>query len=179
MWRVLRDLLRTNRAFAAGAVLLGIVVAMALLSFVSPYPPNDAYVVPPDMPPSWAYPLGTNSRGQDVFWQLSVAIRNTLMFGITVAFISRCLSLVIGLIAGYVGRADRPPADVVQRHLHRHPAVPDPGDALLRAARPHVVAAAGAGHGLPGLGLRRAADPLGGDEPAHAASSPRPRSSPA
>jgi len=40
-----------------------------------------------------------------VFWQLSVAIRNTLMFGITVAFISRLLSLVIGLIAGYMGGA--------------------------------------------------------------------------
>jgi peptide/nickel transport system permease protein len=103
MWRILRDLLRTNRAFAAGVVLLGIVITVALLSFVSPYPPNDAYVVPPDVPPCWAYPLGTNSRGQDVFWQLSVAIRNTLLFGITVAFISRCLSLVIGLVAGYTG----------------------------------------------------------------------------
>jgi peptide/nickel transport system permease protein len=105
MWQVLRDLLRTNRAFAAGVVLLGIVVTVALLSYVSPYPPNDAYVVPPDVPPCWAYPLGTNSRGQDVFWQLSVAIRNTLLFGVTVAFISRCLSLVIGLIAGYTGGA--------------------------------------------------------------------------
>jgi len=105
MWRILRDLLRTNRAFAAGVVLLGIVITVALLSFASPYPPNDAYVVPPDVPPCWAYPLGTNSRGQDVFWQLSVAIRNTLLFGLTVAFISRCLSLVIGLIAGYTGGA--------------------------------------------------------------------------
>ena len=105
MWQILRDLLRTNRAFAAGVVLLGIVVIVALLSFISPYPPNDAYVVPPDVPPCWDYPLGTNSRGQDVFWQLSVAIRNTLMFGITVAFISRLLSLVIGLIAGYMGGA--------------------------------------------------------------------------
>ena len=103
MWTVLRDLLRTNRAFAAGVVLLGLVVAMAVASFFSPYPPNDAYVVPPDVAPSWANPLGTNSRGQDVFWQLAVAIRNTLLFGITVAFISRLLSLVIGLTAGYMG----------------------------------------------------------------------------
>ena len=103
MWTVLRDLLRTNRAFAAGVVLLGLVVAMAVASFFSPYPPTDAYVVPPDVAPSWANPLGTNSRGQDVFWQLAVAIRNTLLFGITVAFISRLLSLVIGLTAGYTG----------------------------------------------------------------------------
>jgi peptide/nickel transport system permease protein len=100
---MLRDLLRTNRAFAVGLLLIGIVVGMALLSFAAPYPPNDAYVVPPDVPPSWAYPLGTNSRGQDVFWQLTAAIRNTLLFGVTVAAISRCLSLAIGLIAGYTG----------------------------------------------------------------------------
>jgi peptide/nickel transport system permease protein len=84
-------------------VLLGLVAAVALLSIASPYPPNDAYVVPPDVPPCWAYPLGTNSRGQDVFWQLSVAIRNTLAFGITVAAISRCLALTIGMVAGYAG----------------------------------------------------------------------------
>jgi peptide/nickel transport system permease protein len=103
MSRTLLDLLRTNTAFAAGVTLLGVVVVIALLSFASPYPPNDAYVVPPDVPPCWAYPLGTNSRGQDVFWQLSVAIRNTLAFGITVAAISRCLSLAIGMTAGYAG----------------------------------------------------------------------------
>jgi peptide/nickel transport system permease protein len=103
MWRTLWDLFRTNRAFAAGILLITLVIAIALLSFASPYPPNDAYVVPPDVPPCWAYPLGTNSRGQDVFWQLSVAIRNTLSFGITVAVISRFLSLTIGMIAGYTG----------------------------------------------------------------------------
>ena len=56
-------------------------LVVAAASFFSPYPPKDIYVVPPDVPPSWAYPLGTTSRGQDVFWQLTFAIRNTLLFG--------------------------------------------------------------------------------------------------
>jgi peptide/nickel transport system permease protein len=103
MWSVLRDLVRYNREFAVGVFLLLFVVAIAGLSFFSPYPPNDSYVVPPDIPPSWPYILGTNSRGQDVFWQLTVAIRNTLTFGLMVAFISRILSLVIGLVSGYAG----------------------------------------------------------------------------
>ena len=105
MGRVLWGLLRTNREFAVGAGLLCFVLVIAALSLVSPYPPNDSYLVPPDIPPSWAYPLGTNSRGQDVFWQLTFAIRNSLLFGVTVAFISRCLSLFIGLVAGYAGGA--------------------------------------------------------------------------
>ena len=108
MWRILRDLFRYNRAFATGLVLVGFVVIFAALSFISPYPPNDSFVVPPDMPPSWTYLLGTTSRGQDVFWLLSFSIRNTLLFGLTVALISRILSLVIGLVAGYLGGwADR------------------------------------------------------------------------
>jgi peptide/nickel transport system permease protein len=103
MWSVLRDLLRYNHGFAIGIFLLTFVIVISCLSFFSPYPPNDSYVVPPDVPPSWPYILGTNSRGQDVFWQLTVAIRNTLIFGLLVAFISRILSLVIGLVSGYAG----------------------------------------------------------------------------
>jgi peptide/nickel transport system permease protein len=100
---VLRDLIRYNIEFSAGLVLVAIVVIVAMLSFVSPYPPLDVYIVPPDLPPSADYILGTTSRGQDVFWQLTLAIRNTLAFGITVAVLSRIISLAVGLLAGYKG----------------------------------------------------------------------------
>ena len=103
MGHTLLSLLRFNRQFAAGIVLLALVAAFACLSFFSPYPPNDSFVVPPDVPPSWTYPMGTTSRGQDLFWLLSFAIRNTLLFGIVVAVLSRVLALVIGLVAGYSG----------------------------------------------------------------------------
>jgi peptide/nickel transport system permease protein len=100
---MLRHLLRHNLGFRLGLVLLALVVGVAMLSFVAPYPPNDAYLVPPDLPPAWPYLFGTNSRGQDVFWQLTYALRNTLLFGLTVAIISRVLSLLVGLVAGYAG----------------------------------------------------------------------------
>jgi len=103
MLTILRDLLRYNREFAAGAVLMTFVLIVSCLSFFSPYSPQDIYLVPFDVPPSWAYPLGTTSRGQDMFWQLTFAIRNTLLFGFTVAIISRILSLIIGLLSGYLG----------------------------------------------------------------------------
>ena len=103
MLSILRDLLRHDRGFAAGVLLLALVLVYAGLSFVSPYSPLDSFVVPPDMPPGWPHVLGTTSRGQDVFWLLSFAICNTLAFGCLVAVISRVLSLVIGLVAGYAG----------------------------------------------------------------------------
>jgi len=86
MLTTLRDLLRYNAEF-----------------FVSPYSPIDTFVVAPDLPPTLAHPFGTTSRGQDVFWHLTFAIRNTLAFGIIVAAVSRVLSLTIGLLSGYKG----------------------------------------------------------------------------
>jgi peptide/nickel transport system permease protein len=105
MLRVLRDLVRHNAEFRIGLLLVCAVLGLALLSFASPYSELDVYVVPPDVPPSAAYWFGTTSRGQDVFWQVAVAIRNTLTFGITVALLSRIVSLAVGLLAGYKGGA--------------------------------------------------------------------------
>jgi peptide/nickel transport system permease protein len=103
MLKILRDLLRYNREFAIGLGLLVFILVIAAMSFFSPYDPRDVYMVPPDVPPSWAYPLGTTSRGQDTFWQLSFAIRNTLAFGLVVAILSRIISLIVGLVSGYLG----------------------------------------------------------------------------
>lgn len=103
MARILLDLLRYNIEFRIGILLVGIVLTLAALSFLSPYPPLDVYVVAPDMPPGWPHVFGTTSRGQDVFWQLTIAIRNTLLFGLLVAAVSRVFSLAIGLLAGYKG----------------------------------------------------------------------------
>jgi peptide/nickel transport system permease protein len=103
MFKIIRDLFRYNEEFAIGAILTCFVLIMAALSAFSPYPPNQTYVVPPDLPPSWQYFFGTTSRGQDTFWQVTFALRNSLLFGFSVALISRILSLLVGLVAGYHG----------------------------------------------------------------------------
>jgi peptide/nickel transport system permease protein len=103
VFTVIRDLLRYNREFTIGAILIVIIVAFSCLSFFSPVDPTLQYVVPPDQPPSTEYWFGTNSRGQDLFWQATFAIRNTLLFGLLVAFLSRLISITVGLIAGYTG----------------------------------------------------------------------------
>ncbi|UVO38957.1 ABC transporter permease [Bradyrhizobium arachidis] len=99
----LNDLLRDRAEFRIGAVLVAVVLLLSVLASFSPYPPESVYVVPPDLPPSLTYWLGTTSRGQDVFWQVSFAIRNTLLFGATVALVSRLVALTVGLISGYKG----------------------------------------------------------------------------
>ena len=103
MFSVFKDLIRYNIEFAIGVFLVGLITVFALLSFFSPYPPNEIYVVFPDQPPSLEFWFGTNSRGQDLFWNLSFAFRNTLTFGLIVAVLSRIVSITVGLLAGYMG----------------------------------------------------------------------------
>ncbi|MGN6101771.1 MAG: ABC transporter permease [Devosia sp.] len=103
MLRVFQDLLSRNAEFLAGTILVAVVVAFALLSYLAPIDPALVYRVPPDLPPGLNYWFGTNSRGQDLFWQLALAFRNTLTFGITVAVLSRILAVGVGLLAGYLG----------------------------------------------------------------------------
>jgi peptide/nickel transport system permease protein len=103
MFKVFRDLVRYNAEFAIGLALVGTVVIFSLLSFFSPVDPTQVYRVAPDQAPNLQYWFGTNSRGQDMFWQLSFAFRNTLTFGVIVAIISRIISIAVGLSAGYLG----------------------------------------------------------------------------
>jgi len=106
--KILLGLLRYNREFLLGTIFLSIILALVIASFFSPYDELATYVVIPDMPPSAEFWLGTTSRGQEVFWQLAAAMRNTLLFGIVVALISRAIAIAVGLTSGYLGgRVDR------------------------------------------------------------------------
>ncbi|MBB3464380.1 ABC transporter permease [Rhizobium sp. BK377] len=103
MFKILRDLLRYNREFLLGTILILIIAGLIVSSFFSPYDETAIYVVIPDMPPSAEFWFGTTSRGQDVFWQIGASLRNTLIFGIIVAVVSRLIALVVGLVSGYIG----------------------------------------------------------------------------
>jgi peptide/nickel transport system permease protein len=100
--KTLRALFR-DRRFGIGATVLIVLIVLALLSFFAPYDPSVWRVVPRDLPPSWAHPFGTTSLGQDVFWLLTVAIRNSLSLAVLSAAISRFIALAVGLVSGYFG----------------------------------------------------------------------------
>ncbi len=100
---IVRDLFKYNAGFRVGAILLLIVALLAVLSLVSPYAPGDRRVVPKDRPPSVQYLLGTNSLGQDVFWLLTFAIRNSLLISGLAVLIGRSIGVLLGSFSGYVG----------------------------------------------------------------------------
>ncbi|MBZ0292748.1 MAG: ABC transporter permease [Anaerolineae bacterium] len=99
----IRDLFRFSPSFRVGAIILVIVLILLILSFFSPFEPDDRRVVPRNEPPSQAYILGTTSTGQDVFWLLTFAIRNTLIVAGLAVVIGRGIGVMLGMISGYMG----------------------------------------------------------------------------
>lgn len=100
--RLLRDLFKDFR-FTLSFIVLVIILSLAVLSLFSPYDPTLWYVVPRDLPPSATYLLGTDSNGQDIFWQATFAVRNSLVVSLISGLLSRTIAILIGMVAGYKG----------------------------------------------------------------------------
>lgn len=108
MLTTLRDLFRYSLSFRYGSLILLLAAVLVMLSFFSPYEPDDRRVVDRNAPPSIEYLLGTTSQGQDVFWMLTFAIRNTLIIAGIAVTIGRGIGVILGMISGYLGgRVDR------------------------------------------------------------------------
>src|SRR5512145_2972404 len=100
--KILRDLFRDYR-FSFSFIVLMIILILAFLSLFSPYDPTLWNVVPRDIRPSAEYWLGTDSNGQDIFWQATFAIRNSLIISLIAGLVSRVIAILVCMIAGYTG----------------------------------------------------------------------------
>lgn len=103
MRKAFAGLWKTSGYFRFGIISLAFALVMIALSFFSPFKPMESFAVTPDLPPSFAHLFGTNSRGQDLFWQMTLALRNSLMFGVMTAVLSRIIAIWVGMYAGYKG----------------------------------------------------------------------------
>jgi peptide/nickel transport system permease protein len=84
-------------------VVLGVFVFVAIFGAV--LAPDDPYASSTDVlaPPSSAHWLGTTEVGSDVFSQLLVGARVSIVVGISAAVISAVLGTAVGLTGGYFG----------------------------------------------------------------------------
>lgn len=87
-----------------GLFLVAVFVVMGvILPWFAPSDPLVWYTAPRNQNPSAEYLLGTTSLGQDVFWLLTHALRNSLLLGLIVAGLSTVIGVFLGLAAGYAG----------------------------------------------------------------------------
>lgn len=99
---ILRDLFRDYR-FTAAFVIFCVFLLLIILSAFAPYDPQRMYQTPRGLPPSSRHFLGTTWLGQDVFWQLTFAVRNSLLIALVASLTSRIIAVVVGMVAGYRG----------------------------------------------------------------------------
>lgn len=89
-----------HKSFVAGGVLVGLLVAMALLSFVwTPHPATEIDVPNKLQPPSARHWLGTDSLGRDIVSQLIVGARASIAVGVIAVGIGIVAGVALGLLA--------------------------------------------------------------------------------
>jgi peptide/nickel transport system permease protein len=98
------NLLLENRKAAVGlAIVLAFILVGLVGPFLVPYDPSQIGVGDPMQGPSAHHWLGTTRLGQDLFSQLVVGTRNSLLVGLGVGVFSTIIAIVIGMTAGYLG----------------------------------------------------------------------------
>ncbi|MFD2840690.1 ABC transporter permease [Populibacterium corticicola] len=91
-------------SFKLGAGLT-IVIGTILFAIVAPYFSQDPrnYDNAVFLPPSGEHILGTNNLGADLFAQLSAGAGGSLMVGLVAGGIAIVMSLIFGVVSGYLG----------------------------------------------------------------------------
>ena len=102
-------IITANRLSKMGFWIIVVFTVVAIFApWIAPYEPwemvydNDGNFASL-RPPSWEFPMGTTHLAYDLYSQLILATRTTLLIGATSGLISIVIGANIGLIAGYYG----------------------------------------------------------------------------
>ena len=90
--------------FASAVGALSVIVGLAVIAAVIPFAGDPAKIVGPRLgPPSSAYLLGTDALGRSVLARLLEGIGTTLVLSTVAVVCTAVISVILGLIAGYLG----------------------------------------------------------------------------
>lgn len=105
-WRDTANRLLRHRLGMIGLVIVLILIFVAIFgSALAPYDPNDIDMQNRFAPPSLEHPMGTDDFGRDIFSRILVGARVSLQVGIVAVGIAATFGSLLGLVAGYGGRA--------------------------------------------------------------------------
>jgi peptide/nickel transport system permease protein len=97
-------LLLRNPKSRTGLIMVGAVVLVALIApLISVSDPNAFSVVAARQAPSWHHLFGTTDQGSDIFSQVVVGARRSLLLGAAAGALATGLAAVLGIVAAYRG----------------------------------------------------------------------------
>ena len=98
------SLLLSNPKSRIGIVLVGFIVIVALIApLVSVDNPTDFNIFATRQAPSWNHLFGTTDQGSDIFSQVVLGARRSLILGLLAALLATTLAATLGIVAAYCG----------------------------------------------------------------------------
>jgi peptide/nickel transport system permease protein len=97
-------LLLRNPKSRAGIVLVGFMVVVALIApLISVANPTDFNLLAARQAPSWHHLFGTTDQGSDIFSQVVLGARRSLLLGALAGALATLLATTLGVLAAYSG----------------------------------------------------------------------------
>jgi peptide/nickel transport system permease protein len=97
-------LLLRNPKSRTGLLMVGFVVVIALIApLISVAHPNDFNLLATRQAPSWHHLFGTTDQGSDIFSQVVLGARRSLLLGAAAAALATALAAFLGITAAYAG----------------------------------------------------------------------------
>ncbi len=105
LWRRLAG----HRLFVTGAVIIVFMVLLAIFAdLIQILPPEKMQVRLRFLRPDFAFPLGTDNYGRDIWSRLAHGARLSIAIGFAVALVTGIAGTTIGVFAGFFRRLDGP-----------------------------------------------------------------------
>jgi peptide/nickel transport system permease protein len=97
-------LLLRSRKSAIGLAMVGFMVLIALIApLISVEHPNDFNLLAARQAPSWNHLFGTTDQGSDIFSQVVLGARRSLLLGFAAAVLATGVAATLGVTAAYCG----------------------------------------------------------------------------
>jgi peptide/nickel transport system permease protein len=97
-------LLWRNRKSRTGMVMVGFMIVIALIApLISVAHPDEFNLLAAKQAPSWHHLFGTTDQGSDIFSQVVVGARRSLLLGFAAALLATALAATLGVTAAYSG----------------------------------------------------------------------------
>ena len=97
-------LLLRNRKSLVGLTMVGFMIVVALIApLISVDHPNDFNLLAARQAPSWNHLFGTTDQGSDIFSQVVLGARRSLLLGFAAALLATGLAAALGVTAAYMG----------------------------------------------------------------------------
>jgi peptide/nickel transport system permease protein len=97
-------LLLRNPKSRTGLVIIGFIVVVALIApLISVADPNGFSLLAAHQSPSWDHLFGTTDQGSDIFSQVVVGARRSLVLGAAAGALATGIAAVLGITAAYMG----------------------------------------------------------------------------